>query len=173
MEGLECINRFLKSGGWFVSVRRKLGPCLLSISLKVISRYGTETSIAGTLLHYPCHVQISCFGHLNEEQQTSTTTAPVDVENWNAQSIDLGANTASTSSEHDSTGLSSEDDSTGLPLACGRAGGFSRKSSCTFWTKTGHVQMKRAMVCVVYRVLSLHNLRTYRDIPVVDLMKLS
>ena len=128
---------------------------------------------------YPCHVQISCFGHLNEEQQTSTTTASADVENLkkpgisNTQSIDLGANTASTSSEHDSTGLSSEDDSTGLPLACGRAGGFSRKSSCTFWTKTGHVQMKRAMVCVVYRVLSLHNVRTYCDIPVVDLMKLS
>ena len=63
---------------------------------------------------YPCHVQISCFGHLNEEQQTSTTTASVDVEIWekqgisNTQSIDLGTNTASTSSE---------DDSTGLPLA--------------------------------------------------------
>lgn len=172
MEGLECINRFLKSGGWLVSVRCKLGPCLFSLSLKVAGM-ALKPRLLVLRFVYPCHVQISCFGHLNEEQQTSTTTAPVDVENWNAQSIDLGANTASTSSEHDSTGLSSEDDSTGLPLACGRAGGFSRKSSCTFWTKTGHVQMKRAMVCVVYRVLSLHNLRTYRDILVVDLMKLS
>ena len=32
---------------------------------------------------------------------------------------------------------------------------------------------KKTMVCVVYRVLSLHNVRTYRDILVVDLMKLS
>ena len=86
---------------------------------------------------YPCHVQISCFGHLNEEQQTSTTTAPVDVENWNAQSIDLGANTASTSSEHDSTGLSSEDDSTGLPLACGRAGSFPERVPVLFGRKPG------------------------------------
>ena len=59
----------------------------------------------------PCHVQIRCFRRLNEEQHTSTTTAAVDVEIWekpgisNAQSIDLGANTATTSSEHDSTGL--------------------------------------------------------------------
>ena len=73
----------------------------------------------------PCHVQISCFGRLNEEQHTSTTTASVDVQIFekpgisNDQSIDLGmiVNTATTSSENDSTGVSSEDDSTGLPLA--------------------------------------------------------
>ncbi|CAL1134504.1 unnamed protein product [Cladocopium goreaui] len=49
--------------------------------------------------------------HSISEQQTSTTTASVDVEIWekqgisNTQSIDLGTNTASTSSEDDSTGL--------------------------------------------------------------------
>ena len=122
---------------------------------------------------YPCHVQISCFGHSNEEQQTSTTTAPVDVENWNAQSIDLGTNTASTSSEHDSTGLSSEDDSTGLPLACGRAGGLFPKEFLYFFDEDWACPDEKTMVCVVYRVLSLHNVRTYRDILVVDLMKLS
>lgn len=72
----------------------------------------------------PCHVQIRSFGRLNEEQHTSTTTASVDVEILEkpgmiptAQWIDLGMNTATTSSENDSTGVSSEDDSTGLPLA--------------------------------------------------------
>ena len=76
------------------------------------SSYGTETQLlVFRFIVHPCHVQIICFGRLNEEQQTSTTAALVDVENWeklgisNAQSIDLGANTATTSSEHDSTGL--------------------------------------------------------------------
>eukprot|EP00435_Cladocopium_sp_Y103_P000633 s5779_g1.t1 len=60
---------------------------------------------------------------LEVEQKTSTTTASVNVEIWkkpgtsNDQSIDLGTNTASTSSKNDSTGLSSEDDSNGLLVA--------------------------------------------------------
>ena len=72
----------------------------------------------------PCHVQIRCFGRLNEEQHTSTTTAAVD----NAQSIDLGANTATTSSEHDSTGL---------PLACERAEAFPERVPVLFERRLG------------------------------------
>jgi len=140
------------------------------------SSYGTETQLlVFRFIVHPCHVQISCFGRLNEEQQISTTTASVDVENWkkpgisNAQSIDLGANTTSTSNQHDST-LSSEDDPTGLPLACERARSFPEKVSViTFSTKTGHVQMKRShglfsLIEYNNRVLSLHNRRTYRTI---------
>ena len=92
---------------------------------------------------HPCYVQFSCLGVLNEEQQTSTTAASADLEIWekpgipNTQSIDLGADTASTSREHDSIGLSSEDDSTGLPLACVRAGAFPEKVSVFFGQKPG------------------------------------
>jgi hypothetical protein len=99
---------------WWVACfcQMYIGALLVFLKFKG-SRYGTETSIAGTSLRIslPCSNQL--FWSL-EEQQTSTTTASVDVEIWekqgisNTQSIDLGTNTASTSSE---------DDSTGLPLA--------------------------------------------------------
>ena len=58
LEGLECINRFLKSGGWVVSCRCKLGPFLFSSSLKVACMaHGTESSSGGDSLHrtsLPC-----------------------------------------------------------------------------------------------------------------------
>ena len=84
----------------------------------------------------PLHVLVSCSGFLNEEQQSSTTSAAADLDilkkPWtsNFQAIDPFLNPArpaSASSEDDSTGLPSEDDSTGLQLSRERAEAFAER----------------------------------------------